>query len=271
MKMNNTIRGLATLLLLLLAVSVTGCFDEVVEPTYDGPPKVQFDPTSDAVLDGQGVVPINIQLIAPHQSDDSRFPISVVDSLTSAAPENYELLTETAVIPADSSFGTVRVDVSGIEIPPGEQRVLALALNDSEDGEITPAKNFQIFELTIVGPSANVVVDPSTVNFGEVPVDSTASTTIDVANVIDGFAGTLSTEISNFQITGDGAGAYDLVSPTDDSVPLPSADTSEVVVEFTPPDTSDYAAQLSFDLGEEDPSAESLSIDLMGSGIEDED
>lgn len=265
--MNTAKRCLAIALLLLLVGSTAGCFDEVVKPEYDGPPKVQFDPTSGTVADGAGVVPISILLIAPHQPDDSQFPITVVDTGNVATTaDGFQLLTETATIPADSSFGEVRVRVDSAGIAPGESEIVTLALEDSENGEIVPATNFRFFTLQIVGRAANVAADPAPLGFGEVATDSTAQDTVTVTNTLSGLEGNTSTDISNLAITGADADVFSIASPAEDSFTLPSDGSMDVIVEFAPVDTVAYEAALEFDFTN-DPDAEEASVELTGTGM----
>lgn len=270
--MDTAKRFFAFTLVMLLSVSMAGCFDQAVQPEYDGPPKVQFDPTSTTVADGFGTVPMNIQLIAPQQSSDTQFPVAVVDTgdiATTLPSDGYQLVTETATIPADSSFGEVRVDVNSAGIPPGETRLLTLALQESQDGDIIPATNFQFFQLTVVGRSANIGTSVGSLGFGEVESGSTAQDTFAVTNAQSGFEGNTSSEISNLAVAGDDAGAFNIVSPSGSSFTLPADGSQEVVVEFEPglnlSDTTSYEAAVEFDFTDDADGSET-SVELSGEG-----
>lgn len=255
---------LTAVLLFLLAGSTAGCFDELVEPTYDGPPKSQFFPTSATVLDGSGVASLNVQLIGPHQSEAIEIPVTVVDTggLTTASPDNYDLLTETFEIPAESSFGEVRVDVQPGGIPPGESRQLTLALEESTDGEVVPATNFRFFKLTITGREADVSVDPTSITFDSTAVGMTVMDTVTIAN-----GGNLETEISGLAVVDDTTGSFAIVDAPADPFTLEAGESAEVAVEFTPAEEGVLGAQLSF-MFTNDPDAEELVLGLEGTGFD---
>lgn len=261
-------RCLTFILVMLISVSMMGCFDQVVEPEYDGPPKVQFDPTSASVADAAGTVSLNIQLIAPQQSSDSQFPVAVVDTgniATTLSSDGYGLITETATIPADSSFGEVRVRVDSAGIPPGETRLLTLALEEGQDGEIVPATNFRFFQLTVIGRAADVFPNPASLDYGEVESGSSAQDTFAVVN--DGNA---PSEVTNLAVAGADADVFSIESPSEDSFTLPVGESQEVIVEFTPEpllaDTTEYEGSVEFDFTN-DPGGEEASAELTGTGI----
>jgi hypothetical protein len=268
--MNVAKRCLALTLVVLVSVSMIGCFDQVVEPEYDGPPKVQFDPTSDAVLDDAGTVSLNIQLIAPQQSSDSQFPVAVVDTgdiATTLPSDGYELITETATIPADSSFGAVQVRIDSSGIPPGETRLLTLALGESQNGEIVPATNFQFFQLTVVGRSADVAPSPASLSFDSTESGSTARDTFAVLN--DGSA---PSDVTNLAVTGPDADRFSIEAPAEDSFKLPPGTNQEVVVDFAPEsslaDTVNYEGAVEFEFTN-DPGGTNASAELTGTGVPD--
>jgi hypothetical protein len=266
--MNIAKRCLALTLVVLVSVSMMGCFDQVVEPEYDGPPKVQFDPTSGSVADDGGTVPLNIQLIAPQQSSDSQFPVAVVDTgniETTLPSDGYELVTETATIPSDSSFGEVRVRVDSSGIPPGETRLLTLALQESQSGDIVPATNFQFFQLTVVGRAADVGPSPASLAFGEVEAGSTVQDTFAVVN--DGNA---PSEVSNLAVTGEDADVYSINAPSGNTFTLSQGGSQEVIVEFAPEaaltDTTEYEGSVEFQFTN-DPGGTAASAELTGTGV----
>lgn len=267
--MNIAKRCLALTLVVFISVSMMGCFDQVVEPEYDGPPKVQFDPTSDAVLDDAGAVPLNIQLIAPQQSGDSQFPVTVVDTgdiATTLPSDGYELATETATIPADSSFGTVQVRIDSSGIPPGATRLLTLALEESSNSDIVPATNFQFFQLTVAGRSADVGPAPASVTFDTTEAGSTARDTFAVVN-----EGSAPSDISNLAVSGEDAGRFSIEAPAGDSFTLPPGESEEVALVFTPEttiaaDTIEYEGSVGFEFTNQ-PGATEASAELTGTGV----
>ena len=267
--MNIAKRCLALTLVVFVSVSMMVCFDQVVEPEYDGPPQVQFDPTSNAVLDDAGVVPLNIQLIAPQQSSDSQFPVTVVDTgdiATTLPSDGYELATETATIPADSSFGTVQVRIDSSGIPPGATRLLTLALEESSNSDIVPATNFQFFQLTVAGRSADVGPDPASVTFDTTEAGSTARDTFAVVN-----EGSAPSDVSNLAVSGADAGRFSIEAPAEDSFTLPPGASQDVVIDFAPEstlaaDTVDYEGSVDFQFTNS-ASATEASAELVGTGV----
>ncbi|WP_263786056.1 hypothetical protein [Salinibacter grassmerensis] len=267
--MNTAKRCFALTLVVLVSVSMMGCFDQVVEPEYDGPPKVQFDPTSNSVPDGAGAQELNIQLIAPQQSSDSQFPVTVVDTgdiATTLPSDEYELVSETATIPAGSSFGTVQVRVDSSGIPPGETQLLTLALEESSNSDIVPATNFQFFELTVAGRSADVRPEPASLSFDTIEAGSTARDTLAVVN-----EGTAPSDVSNLAVSGMDAGRFSIEAPAGDSFTLPPGESQEVVVDFAPEgtlsDTTDYAGSVDFQFTNVPDGPGEASAELTGTGI----
>lgn len=267
--MNIAKRCLALTLVVFVSASMMGCFDQVVEPEYDGPPKVQFDPTSDAVPDDAGTVGLNIQLIAPQQSSDSQFPVTVVDTgdvATTLASDGYELISETATIPADSSFGTVQVRIDSSGLPPGGTQRLTLALEESSNSDIVPATNFQFFQLTVVGRSADVGPDPASLAYDTTEASSTARDTFAVVN-----GGNAPSDVSNLAVTGTDADRFSIEAPAGDSFTLAPGASQEVIVDFAPAstlaDTVDYEGSVDFQFTNVPSGPGEASAELTGTGI----
>ncbi len=257
---------LTAVLLLLLVGSTAGCFDDLVSGEYDGPPRVQFFPTGGAVLDGAGTVAINAQLISPHLPEDKQFPVTVVDTLTSAeAGVHYNLVSETFTIPANSSFGDVVVDVDSAGIAPGESVQVTLLVGASSDGEVTPAENFKFFTLEIVGLASDVETDPTSLDLGEVALDSMATDTLTISNL-----GTEASEITGLEIVSDTTNAFTLVEAPEGAFTLGVDESEILIIEFDPTEVGEVGALLTF-MVTNDPDATEISAGLTGTGVSDED
>lgn len=141
--------SLIRFLALGFVVLATGCIMEA-DHTYDGPPRVEFAPTSQTVQQGAGTVDINVQLIAPHQGEALNVPYTVDEEATTAQQGvHYERVSSSPIaIPADSSFGDLTVNVLDGNID-GDSVKLVLVLQGNEDQEVFPAENYKTFTLTI--------------------------------------------------------------------------------------------------------------------------
>lgn len=252
-------------LLLLLIGSTTGCFDEITSPEYDGDPKSQFQPTSGTFVDGTGEVALNLQLIAPHQAEDIQIPVSVVDTgglTTATASEHYELLTETATIPANSSSAEVRVSVLNADLAPGAEEQLTLALEESTGGNVTPAVNFRFFTLLIKGREADVSISPTSISFDSTEVGMTVRDTLTISNT-----GTRETEISGLAVVDDTSNAFSIANLPSDPFTIATDDEQELFIEFSPTEEGEAGAQLEFGVSN-DPDTEEVGAGLTGVGIE---
>ena len=253
---------LTAVLMLLVAGSTAGCFDELVEQEYDGPPKSQFYPTSGAVLDAAGPTSLDVQLIGPHQGEPIEIPVSVVDTggLTTLPADGYSV-AETVEIPDSSSFGSVDVNVQDAGIPPGESETLTLALEESPSG-VVPATNFRFFTLTVAGREADVSISPTSVTFDTTEVGMAVTDTVTIAN-----AGSRETEISGLAVSADTSNSYTVVDAPATPFQIAAGETEEVVVEFAPTEAGTLGAELGFMVAN-DPDTEELSLGLEGVGEE---
>ena len=140
------------LLVGLICFSAVSCdLFEQRSRAYDGPPKVEFFPTSDVVDEGSGELNVQVQLIGSQRSQDTSVEYTVVDSMTTAQEgTHYSLQTSSPVtIPANSSETTVTIDVTGTGLSSGESRTLQLALIGNDQVETGP--NIRFFDLVIQG------------------------------------------------------------------------------------------------------------------------
>ncbi len=249
-------------LILLLIGSTAGCFEEYVSGEYDGPPRVQFYPTGGTVVDGTGEVALNVQLISPHLPEDKQFSVSVVDSTTTAqAGVHYNLVTETFAIPANSSFGEVVVDVNSAGLAPGTAEQLTLLLGPSQDGEVTPAANFERFTMIIAGRAADVSIDPTSVSFDSTAVGEMVTDTVMIAN-----AGNLETVISGLAIASDTSSAFSVVDAPADPFTIAAETSQALIIQFAPTEAGAVGAELTF-MVSNDPDTEELGAGLEGIGF----
>ena len=137
-----------------VAVSTTGCFEELVGP-YDGPTQVEFAQVRGAyttsVADGSGSRTLTVNLIGLPQSSPITIGVSTEGS-TAVEGTNFSFPNGAEVtIPANSSFGELTINVFDANITAGESVVLDLELTQSSDGSIEGADNLDDFTVRIVG------------------------------------------------------------------------------------------------------------------------
>ena len=172
-------KSLQTTLVLLVAVALTGCFEDMVErKTYDGPLQVEFaqyhQPYAPAATNANWIstvvfphdapagatveLPLTLQLIGPHQSSALEIGYVVADERTNATGTTF---TTTAVsnthyslpqggratFDANSSHTTLDVVVSPGNLQPGQNVRLILEL--TEVGELIPARNYRYYDVVI--------------------------------------------------------------------------------------------------------------------------
>lgn len=145
---------LTAALALGVAVSTTGCFEELAGP-YEGPPQVEFAQIgggyATAVADGNGPLTLTVNLIGPQQSSPVTVGVTTEGS-TAAEGTNFSFPNGSEVtIPAGSSFGELTINVLDADITPGERLALNLELTQSSDGSILGADNLDDFTVEIVG------------------------------------------------------------------------------------------------------------------------
>jgi hypothetical protein len=121
---------------------------------YDGDDKVEFFPPEATVAEGSGQFDAQVQLISKKGQLNSAKDIefTVVDSMTTADPANYDILTPSPVtLAADSSQTLVSLDILNGPVAPGNQVTLTLALEGSSDGSVGTGPNIRFLEMIIVG------------------------------------------------------------------------------------------------------------------------
>lgn len=168
---------LTAALALGVAVSTTGCFEELVGP-YDGDPQVEFAQVrgaySQRVADNATTLTYTVNLIGPQRSTPTTINVTTGTGEANFPPDvaggdavegtNFTFPDGPSVtIPANSSFGEFRVqildagfapavrDEDGNLVTPAEGASLRLELMESNDGTVTGAENLDDFEIIIAG------------------------------------------------------------------------------------------------------------------------
>lgn len=156
--MKTSINSLLKLLAIaMVPLFLSGCLNDLFdsnEITYEGEPKVEFQPTSQNLTltqDQSGTIGVDVQLIGEQRNEDLPLNVVVVDSLTSAvAGEHYTLPSTSVTIPADSSVVQFPINVTGENLTTGNAVQLVLELQ-SEVEAVQPAENLKRFTLTLLG------------------------------------------------------------------------------------------------------------------------
>jgi hypothetical protein len=135
-------------LFLVGGLVLTGCFEDNMV-TYDGPPQVEFKPTT-ATITGTSGATFNmpVQLIGPHQASDVTLQVEVVAEATTATGTNYTI-PSSVTIPAGSSFGSIPVTVGTVTAPV----TLTVQLMDNEEAGVFAADNYDTFALSMAPPA----------------------------------------------------------------------------------------------------------------------
>jgi hypothetical protein len=152
------LRTLTTSALALgLVIPATGCFETIAGP-YDGPTVVEFaqfvgsaDPYARIVGEDAGTVELTVNLIGPQQGSDTVVQVAVDESLSTAdAGSDYTFPNGAQVtIPANSSSGTLQINVLDDGDDDGGNETIFMELTGTADGSIEGADNFDDFALTI--------------------------------------------------------------------------------------------------------------------------
>lgn len=132
---------------ILIMGLINSCEPDNLE--YDGPSVVEFFPVSKSVDNGSGETGelIKVQLVGPQESAPITINFVVDAASTAVAGTNYTLVTDGSfVIPANSSFGYINVDVlNDAAIAADVKLILTLTGN----ADISPSENYKTFTLTI--------------------------------------------------------------------------------------------------------------------------
>lgn len=136
-------------MLAMVAILFAGCDSWFEHPprTFEGPSQVEFKPLARTVAQSAGTVNVNVQLIGPHSSSDTVVNFSVTGGTATAA--NYSIASTSVTIPANSSFGTIAVNVVDASVPAGQTRSVIIELEDT--GDVIAAENYKTFTLNIAG------------------------------------------------------------------------------------------------------------------------
>lgn len=149
----NIIYKLITVAVLpLLLFSCDSIFEDN-EIRYDGPPQVEFKPTSQTLTlaaDQSGTISVDVQLIGEQRNEDITVGVSVVEDETDAiSGDHYTLPNNSVTIVANSSVASFDINVTGENLDVGEQRTLVLQLVGNEN--VKAAENLKTFTLTLQG------------------------------------------------------------------------------------------------------------------------
>lgn len=144
-------------ILLLMTITFTGCLNDLFDEndlTFQQDPQLEFRPTSVNEDEDEGASEYLIQLIGPQRDSDLSVSFSVDASQTDAvAGTHYSIPSTSATIAANTSSATVTVNFNGTGLDAGQQRVLALVID--EGGEVRPAPNLKTLIITIDGVDGN--------------------------------------------------------------------------------------------------------------------
>lgn len=156
MKNKKIVQHFSIVLIVSLFI-LSGCSDLFPEKdlTYQGETLVEFSPRDDTYNEDEGEIEVRVQLIGPQRDSDLSIDFSVNSSETDAVEgTHYDLITSSPVtIPANSSWGTITIDLNGTSLDEGESRVLVLTLEGG--GGVEPAENLKTYTLTIEGVAGN--------------------------------------------------------------------------------------------------------------------
>lgn len=147
-------------LLLVTGFTLSGCFEDIAGP-YDGPSQVGFTQAVNGTPingyattrnEGSGTTTLQLELIGPHRSTDTQFPVTVASTSTATQGTHYAFPSGTTVtIPANSSFGTLTLNIPQSDLAAGATRTVVLEVGPSADGAVVPAENWKRFTVTIRG------------------------------------------------------------------------------------------------------------------------
>lgn len=143
------------LVLLLSAGFMTGCFEDV-DKTYTGPSVVEFGPapgSSNSYIRVVNVnsttattIPVNVQLVGPHQSTAVDVNFSVAGTATAAM---FNISGTSTQIPAGSSVGTINVNITGAgvaSLETGQSRDIVLTLTG---GSLPLNENYKTYTVRL--------------------------------------------------------------------------------------------------------------------------
>jgi hypothetical protein len=142
------------LLTILIAGSLSSCFENP-SLVYEGGTVVEFDAavtTSPAVgktypllsvANGSGIQTARINLVGPQKTTEQTVKVSIETAATSAVSgTHFKLVSDNITIPANSSFGEVKVEI--LRVAPQAGKSVDLVLNlDGNGSDIKPSENFK--------------------------------------------------------------------------------------------------------------------------------
>lgn len=133
----------------LMLLMLSGCFPDN-KVIYSGPLQVEFNPVSDTQRMSNGTTyDATVQLIGPHQDTDIQVMFEIDTENSSAVlGEHFEIASFTTVIPANSSFATIRIEAIAENVTSARPLVVLRLMGDTT-GEVLPANNYREFALTL--------------------------------------------------------------------------------------------------------------------------
>ena len=145
----------------VLALGLGGCF-KAPDLAYNGATVVEFDAAVNnapaagrtfpllSTTNGAGQLTTRVNLVGPQRSTESQIKVSVdAASTTAVAGTHFRILNNSsATIPAQSSFGTVTVEILSAPAQVAGTVTLVLLL-EGNGSDILPSENFKRIGYTI--------------------------------------------------------------------------------------------------------------------------
>lgn len=150
------IKNYSIVFIVLLLLMVTGCdslFDTGdTEKVYDGPPQVAFFPLQREVGVGAGSTWVQVQLIATAaRTSDLTINFAADGASTAAAGTHYNLPGNSVVLPAGEWTVNINVSLIAGSVPAGEEVLLILDLNGTNQDDVVVAENLKRSRIWIAG------------------------------------------------------------------------------------------------------------------------
>jgi hypothetical protein len=150
------IKSYSIMFIALLLLTVTGCdslFDTGdTEKVYDGPPQVAFFPLQREVGAGAGSTWVQVQLIATAaRTSDLTINFSADGTSTATAGTHYNIPSSSVVLPAGQWTVNINVNLIAGSVPAGQERLLVLNLDGTNQGDVVIADNLKRSRIFIRG------------------------------------------------------------------------------------------------------------------------
>ncbi len=142
------------ILALLVAGSLSSCFENP-SLVYSGGTVIEFDAAVNtapavgktypilSVANGSGIQTARINLVGPQKATEQTVKVSIETGVTSAVSgTHFKLVSDNITIPANTSFGEVKVEI--LKVAPQAGKSVDLVLNlDGNGSDIKPSENFK--------------------------------------------------------------------------------------------------------------------------------